>query len=79
MRLIGEIYRPDLAMLPIGDRFTMGPLKAAHAIRLLTVKWVILMHYGTMPGLTGTPEALAKLTADIEGLQLCILQPGQPL
>jgi L-ascorbate metabolism protein UlaG (beta-lactamase superfamily) len=79
MRLIGEIYRPDLAMLPIGDRFTMGPLEAAHAIRLLGVKRVIPMHYDSMPSLTGTPEALQSQTADIEGLQIHVLKPGQTL
>jgi L-ascorbate metabolism protein UlaG (beta-lactamase superfamily) len=58
MKLIGELYKPDLAMLPIGDHFTMGPREAAHAIRFLGVKDVIPMHYATFPVLTGTPDAL---------------------
>ena len=49
MKLIRELYKPDLAMLPIGDRFTMGPREAAYAIRLLGVKHVIPMHYATFP------------------------------
>ncbi|MFL6464650.1 MAG: metal-dependent hydrolase, partial [Bryobacteraceae bacterium] len=59
MALIGELYRPELAFLPIGDHFTMDPHQAAHAARLLKVKRVIPMHYGTFPVLTGTPEALS--------------------
>lgn len=59
MALIAEIYQPELAFLPIGDHFTMGPDEASVATRLLKVKRVIPMHYGTFPALTGTPEALA--------------------
>ena len=58
MALIGELYQPDLAMLPIGDFFTMGPMEAAKAVELLGVKHVLGMHYGTFPLLTGTPEGL---------------------
>ena len=56
MKLIGELYRPDIAFLPIGDRFTMGPDTAAIAARWLGVKQVVPMHWGTFPLLTGTPE-----------------------
>ena len=58
MALIGELYQPDLAMLPIGDFFTMGPMEAAKAVELLGVKHVLGMHYGTFPLLTGTPQGL---------------------
>jgi L-ascorbate metabolism protein UlaG (beta-lactamase superfamily) len=58
MALIGELYKPDLAMLPIGDFFTMGPLEAAKAVELLGVNHVVPMHYGTFPLLTGTPQGL---------------------
>jgi L-ascorbate metabolism protein UlaG (beta-lactamase superfamily) len=61
MLLIGDIYKPTIAVLPIGDRYTMGPLEASHAIKLLNVKQVIPFHYGTYPSLTGTPEALKAL------------------
>jgi L-ascorbate metabolism protein UlaG (beta-lactamase superfamily) len=60
MRLIGEMYKPDLAMLPIGGLYTMGPLEAAHAVRLLGVKRVIPMHFGTFPPLAGRPEELRE-------------------
>ena len=58
MKLIGELYKPDIAFLPIGDRFTMGPDTAAMAAKWLGVKQVVPMHYGTFPLLTGTPEQL---------------------
>lgn len=77
MRLIGELYRPDVAILPIGDRFTMGPREAAYACRLLGVKAVIPMHHGTFPLLTGTPEALRQEAAGIAGLGVIALRPGE--
>lgn len=78
MALIAELYKPELALLPIGDHFTMDPHQAAHAARLLKVKHVIPMHYGTFPALTGRPEDLAqKLQKD--GIDVWILKQGQPV
>ena len=79
MKLIGEIYKPDVALLPIGDLYTMGPLEASYALRLLGVHHVIPMHYGTFPALTGTPEALRELTQNIAGLEIHALKPGESL
>jgi L-ascorbate metabolism protein UlaG (beta-lactamase superfamily) len=79
MKLIADMYKPDLACLPIGDVFTMGPREAAVAIRLLGVKHVIPMHYATFPMLTGTPEKLKEETKDIAGLQIHALKPGETL
>jgi L-ascorbate metabolism protein UlaG (beta-lactamase superfamily) len=79
MKLIGELYKPHLAMLPIGDLFTMGPREAAHAIRFLGVNHVIPMHYATFPFLTGTPEALRSEAKDIAGLEIVALKPGESL
>lgn len=79
MQLIGKIYKPDIAVLPIGNRFTMGPIEAAYAIRLLQVKHVIPFHYGTMAMLTGTPERLKELTGDLENLQIHALKAGETL
>jgi L-ascorbate metabolism protein UlaG (beta-lactamase superfamily) len=77
MSLIADLYQPELAFLPIGDHFTMGPHEAAHAARLLKVKTVIPMHYGTFPVLAGRPEDLAaKLQKD--GVRVWPLQPGEP-
>ena len=66
MKLIGELYKPDIAFLPIGDRFTMGPDTAAIAAKWLGVKQVVPMHYGTFPLLTGTPEQLEQHLAGLE-------------
>ena len=79
MRLIGEFYKPELALLPIGDVYTMGPREAAHAVRLLGVPHVMPIHYATFPLLTGTPEAFRAETAGIGGLEIHVLQPGQSL
>lgn len=79
MKLIADIYRPTVAVLPIGDRFTMGPLEASHAIRMLNVKHVIPFHYGTYPFLVGTPKELTELTKDIEGLNIHALKAGEVL
>ncbi len=76
MKLIGEIYRPDIAFLPIGDRFTMGPDTAAMAARWLAVKQVVPMHYGTFPLLTGTPAQLKQALSDT-GIQVLELKPGE--
>lgn len=78
MKLIGEIYEPDLVLLPIGDLFTMGPKEAAVACRLLNAKRVIPMHYATFPPLTGTPEALREATRD-QGVEVIALKPGEEL
>ena len=79
MRLLADIYQPNLAVLPIGDRYTMGPLEASHAIRLLQVSQVIPFHYGTFPDLTGTVEELARLTAHLPDLYIYALQAGESL
>jgi L-ascorbate metabolism protein UlaG (beta-lactamase superfamily) len=81
MALIGELYRPDLAMLPIGDFFTMGPMEAAKAVELLGVKHVLGMHYGTFPLLTGTPQALRDELAKrgLTDVEVEELQPGETL
>ncbi len=78
MALIGELHQPELAFLPIGDHFTMGPHQAAHAARLLKVNKVIPMHYGTFPALTGTPEALSEKLAK-DGIEVWSLKQGQPV
>jgi len=75
MRLIGEMYKPEIAFLPIGDRFTMGPADAARACAMLGVRQVVPMHWGTFPLLTGTPADLKKLVPP--GVEVLDLQPGQ--
>ncbi len=79
MALIGRLLRPDLALLPIGDHYTMGPVSAAEAIRLLGVKHVVPMHYGTFPVLKGTPTDLREAAADVDGLVVSDIAPGESL
>ena len=79
MTIIGELYRPDLALLPIGGLYTMSPKEAAYAIRLLGVKKVVPMHYGTFPALSGTPEGLHEVTRDIKNLEILPIKPGETL
>lgn len=78
MQLIGEMYRPELAFLPIGDHFTMGPAQAARACRFLGVRRVIPIHWGTFPLLTGTPEKLQQALGD-NGVtcDVVTLKPGE--
>jgi len=64
MRLIGELYRPALALLPIGGHFTMGPREAALAVEWLGVRHVLPIHYGTFPILAGTPDELRAALAE---------------
>jgi len=74
MALISELYSPDLAILPIGARFTMGPREAAKALRLLKVPYVIPMHFGTFPLLTGRPEMIDMQEIPTEMIELL---PGE--
>ena len=75
MALYADVYQPTMAFLPIGDHFTMGPHEAAHAARLLQVKQVIPMHFGTFPALTGTPGELEKMLAK-DGIEVLTLDKG---
>lgn len=79
MALIAKLLAPDWALLPIGDYYTMGPRSAAEAIRLLGVKTVIPMHYGTFPVLSGTPKELADEASDISGLEILTIDPGESI
>jgi L-ascorbate metabolism protein UlaG (beta-lactamase superfamily) len=76
MQLIGRIYKPDLAVLPIGDWFTMGPEEAAVALELLGATRCIPCHYGTFPLLTGTPDELRKLAP---GVEIIAPEPGETI
>jgi L-ascorbate metabolism protein UlaG (beta-lactamase superfamily) len=78
MQLLAELYRPELAFLPIGDLFTMDPAQAARACRYLEVRKVIPIHWGTFPALTGTPEQLVKAIDDLGvKCEVLTLQPGE--
>lgn len=73
MELIGRIYKPALAVIPIGDHFTMGPREAAVALDLLGVDRCVPCHWGTFSLLTGTPDELARLAP---GVTIERIEPG---
>jgi len=74
MELIGRYLEPDVAILPIGDHFTMGPRQAAAALELLGCRRCIPIHWGTFPLLTGTPDQLREHAS---GVDVVSLEPGQ--
>jgi len=74
MQLIGRIYSPDVAVLPIGGHFTMDPREAAVAVELLGVKRVVPCHYGTFPLLAGTPDELRQ---QAPGVDVLAVEPGE--
>jgi L-ascorbate metabolism protein UlaG (beta-lactamase superfamily) len=76
MAIIRDLYAPQIAMLPIGDHYTMSPREAAYACDLLKPDTVIPMHFATFPVLTGRPSELSRL---VRGLEICEMKPGQTL
>ncbi len=80
MQLIGELYRPDLALLPIGNQVVMSPFEAAHAARLLGVGHVVPIHYGTFPFVPGTAEEFQEHVSRIApATTVHVMQPGEEL
>lgn len=77
MKLIGDLYRPEVALLPIGGHYTMGPKEAATAARLLGAATVLPVHFGTFPPLKGTPRELAELLGD--GVKVITWTPGDTI
>jgi len=78
MRIIADLYKPQLDILPIGGLYTMDPREAAYACTLLKPKYVVGMHYGTFPVLAGTPAELKKhLSASLKKT-VVELEPGRP-
>ncbi len=75
MALIRRLYAPDVAVLPIGDHFTMGPKEAALALELLGVSRCVPCHYGTFPILVGTPDELRRLAPS--GVEILVPRPGE--
>ena len=81
MKLIGEMYRPDLVLMPIGGgQFVMNPADAAMAARdLIRARAVVPMHYGTTPALPGTPEEFIKALGSNSAVKVMVMQPGDTL
>jgi len=79
MRLIGELYHPDVALLPIGGRFTMGPKEAMMAANLVGAKTVIPIHYNTWPAITQDAARFKQAIERTTDLHVEILSPGGSL
>jgi L-ascorbate metabolism protein UlaG (beta-lactamase superfamily) len=78
MKLIGEIHRPDVALIPIGDYYTMGPREAAEAVKLIRPAVVIPMHYQTFPVLEPSAENFMKIVKEkIPEVKVVALKPGE--
>jgi L-ascorbate metabolism protein UlaG (beta-lactamase superfamily) len=77
MKLIRDLYHPEVAMLPIGGHYTMGPKEAAVAVELLGTSIIVPLHFGTFPPLTGTPDELAALVG--KDVEVARLVPGGSL
>ncbi len=79
MKLISEIYKPNIAVIPIGDRSMMGALEASYAVKLLNTKHVIPFHYGTFPEHTQTSDEFLEMTKDCTHCTIHILKAGEIL
>jgi len=78
MKIIGDLYRPDVAMLPIGGFYTMDAKQAALAVKLIRPKTVIPMHYNTFPAIKADPKEFAELVnKQSKGTKVVILKPGE--
>jgi L-ascorbate metabolism protein UlaG (beta-lactamase superfamily) len=78
MLIVGDLYQPDLTILPIGDHFTMDPLQAAYALKLIRSKYAIPSHFGTFPLLKGTPEQLREHAQELGvHVEVIRLAPGE--
>ena len=79
MKIFGDVYEPNLALLPIGSHFTMDPKEAAYACHLLRPQFAIPMHYGTFPVLTGTPEAFIQAMKEQPGVKVIVMKLGETI
>lgn len=77
MELLGKMYGIEIAILPIGGHFTMGPYEAAWATKMINPKVVIPMHYQTFPVISGSPEEFEKFLKELNvPTKLVVLKPG---
>lgn len=78
MKLLGALYEVDIALLPIGGCFTMDPVQAVEAVRLIEPKVVIPMHYATFPVLEQTPDRfLERARREVSSVRVVVLKPGE--
>ncbi len=79
MALIGELYSPDIALLPIGGHFTMGVKEAVKAVQLLRPRVAVPMHYNTFPLIRADPGEFKKLVEALTPAKVALLKPGDSL
>ena len=79
MKLIGELYAPDVALLPIGDYLHDGPARGGHGHSLLKCSPRDSYALWDVPQLVGRPEQVRQLTQDISGLEIHVLKPGESI
>jgi len=80
MQLIGKLYRPNVALLPIGSYYTMGPVEAAEAVRLINPEIAVPMHYQTFPVLVQSADEFAKLAKEkAPNVRIAVLKPNETL
>ena len=79
MQLIGEIYEPEIALLPIGDRFTMGLKEALKAVELIRPKIVVPMHYNTFDVIRQDPVLFKQVVEAKTGTKVIIMKPGESI
>jgi len=79
MKLIGELYEPELALLPIGDKFTMGIKEATKAVELIQPKIVIPMHYSTFDVIKQDPEEFKRAVEAKVDTKVIIMKPGESI
>jgi L-ascorbate metabolism protein UlaG (beta-lactamase superfamily) len=79
MKLIGELYEPELAFLPIGDKFTMGIKEATRAVELIQPKIVIPMHYSTFDVIKQDPEEFKRAVEAKVDTKVIIMKPGESI
>jgi L-ascorbate metabolism protein UlaG (beta-lactamase superfamily) len=79
MKLLGEEKPIDLALLPIGDNYTMGPDDALRAVMLLDPRLVVPMHYGTFDVIRQDPRAFADRVKQTTGIDVVVMRPGETL
>lgn len=76
MEIIGDLYAPTVALLPIGGRYTMDPFLASHATTLIAPEYVIPIHYGTFDELPGSAKEFCEYLVDLQDVQVKPLKPG---
>jgi L-ascorbate metabolism protein UlaG (beta-lactamase superfamily) len=80
MALIGELYQPDIMLVPIGGLFTMGIKEAVKAVELVKPKLAIPMHYNTWPPIKQNPEEFKKAVEEkVKGVEVRIVAPGETI